>query len=202
MTPGVPDNGPVTSSTTTSVTPPAPESGKKKRGRESAGDMIRSLGVVLLIVVAVWFFAQPPDSDEKRGVRVVDPAPQVQQWTSAVPGAPAPRALPEGWRTNHAYYDPDPDRLRIGNVTPRDTYAEFAASTAPAEDYVPEITGAKAKSETIDVDGEPWDLWVQGDGSRSLVREFGGVTVVVGTLRATASLDELTVLAGSVAASR
>ena len=49
---------------------------RKKRGRESAGDMLRSLGVVLVLVVLMWFLAQPPDSDEQR-VRVVDPTTDV-----------------------------------------------------------------------------------------------------------------------------
>lgn len=196
----VPDNGRVTDQVTRARAT-APPSGKKKRGRESAGDMIRSLGIVLIIVVAVWFFAQPPKSDEKAGVREIDPAPQAQQWTTAVPGAPVPQDLPEGWRPTAAYYDPAPDRLRIPHVTPSGTYAEFAASTAPAQEFVPEITGAQGSTETVEVDGEPWELWVQDDGSRSLVRAFGDVVVVVGTLRATASLDELTTFADGVATS-
>lgn len=201
MTGRVPDNGGVTDQVT-ATQPTAAPSGKKKRGREAASDMIRSLGLLMIVVVAVWFFAQPPESDEKAGVREIDPAPQAQQWTTAVPGAPLPEDLPDGWRPTAAYYDPAPDRLRIPHVTPSDTYAEFAASTAPAQEFVPEITGADGSTETVDVDGEPWELWVQDDGSRSLVRAFDDVTVVVGTLRATASLEDLTTFAGSVAASR
>ena len=197
MTDAVPDNG----SVTTTAPAPAPESGKKKRGRETAGDMIRSLGIVLLIVVALWFFAQPPDTDEAE-VRVVDPSSQVQAWRAAVPGAPVAGDLPEGWRPTAAYYDRDPDRLRVAHVTPQEQYAEFAATQGISPEGLEELTGAAEPTETVDVDGEPWDLYQEDDGSRSLVREFGDVTVVVGSLRATASLDELTVLARSVAASR
>jgi hypothetical protein len=193
----VPDNGRVTDQQTATRAAP-PESGTKKRGRETAGDMVRSLGIVLLIVVAIWFFAQPPKSDEKAGVREIDLSATVEQWTTAVPGAPVPEDLPDGWRPTAAYYEPAPDRLRLPHVTPDDRYAEFAASTGPAEEFVPEITGATASTETVDVDGQPWELWVQDDGSRSLVSMFGDVVVVVGTLRATASLDELTTFAASV----
>jgi hypothetical protein len=195
----VPDNGRVTEQQT--APPVAPrESGKNKRGRETAGDMVRSLGIVLLIVVAVWFFAQPPKSDEKAGVREIDPSATVERWTTAVPGAPVPEGLPEGWRPTSAYYDAAPDRVRLPHVTPGGRYAEFAASTAPAEEFVPEITGATGATDTVDVDGETWDVWVEDDGSRSLVRAFDDVTVVVGTLRATASLEELTTFAASVTA--
>jgi hypothetical protein len=192
----VPDNGFVT---TTTAQPP--ESAKNKRGRETTGDMVRSLGLVLLVVVMVWFFGQAPDSDEKRGVRVIDPAPRAELWTSAVPGAPVPAGLPQGWRPTAAYFDRDPERLRIAHVTPDGAYAEFAASTGPAAEFVPQVAGTDAATDEVEVDGEPWALHVQEDGSRSLVRAFGGVTVVVGTLRATASLEELTTLAASVTAS-
>jgi hypothetical protein len=174
------------------VSPP-----KKKRGRETTGDMVRSLGLVMVVVVALWFFAQPPDSDA-RAIRVIDPAPQVQVWTSSVKDAPVPRGLPDGWRATAAYYDPDPDRLRLAQVTPDGEYAEFAASTGPASEVVPELTGPAASRGPVDVDGVDWESYAQEDGSLSLVRTFGEVTVVVGTLRATASMKELAVLAGSV----
>lgn len=203
MTEPVPDNGRVTGPTTDAPAASAPpETAKQKRGRETAGDMIRSLGLVMLVVVAVWFLAKPPASDERRGVRVIDPAPQTQSWTTAVPGAPVVGELPEGWRPTVAAYDPAPDRLRVGHVTPEGRYAEFAASTQTRDDFLPEITGAQGSSDTVEVDGEQWELHVEDEVSRSLVRTFDGVTVVVGTLRATASLDELTVLAASVSTSR
>ena len=56
----------------------------RKRGREAAGDMVRSLGIVLAIVLFVWFFARPPHSDEKK-IRVVDPTSDVQAFSSAAP---------------------------------------------------------------------------------------------------------------------
>ena len=177
--------------------PGPPATGKRKRGRETAADMIRSLGVVLVIVVALWFLAQPPDSDEA-SIRVVDPAPDVAAWTSAVPGAPVPTGLPEQWRPTSSRYERGPDRISIGNVTPSDQYAEFAASTGDAAECVADLTGRAPRTGTVDVDGVPWDAYTETDGSLSLVRAFGDVTVVVGTLRATASAEELSVLAAAV----
>ena len=194
MSSPVPDNGSVTTST---PAPTAPPTAKRKRGRESAADMVRSLGLVLLLVVALWFFAQPPDSDEA-AIRVVDPAPDVAAWTSAVPDAPVLAPLPDGWRPTSSRLGRAPDRLSIGHVTPADQYAEFAASTGPVAEFVAESTGKARRTGSVDVRGTAWESYEDDDGSVSLVRTFDGVTVVVGTLRATASLEELSVLAAAV----
>jgi hypothetical protein len=192
----MPDHGEVTTSAPTAP-PQPPAAGARKRGRETAADMIRSLGIVMLIVVALWFFAQPPDSDEA-AIRVVDPASDVAAWTSAVPAAPVLSGLPERWRPTSSRYERGPDRLRIGHVTPSDQYAEFAASTGRAADVVSELTGKAPRTGTVDVRGVPWESYTEADGSLSLVRAFGDVTVVVGTLRSTASIEELSVLAAAV----
>ena len=184
---------------TTTTSPPAAR--QRKRGRESAADMIRSLGVVLLLVVGLWFFAQPPDSDEA-SIRLVDPAPDVAAWTAAVPGAPVLAGLPPGWRSTSSRYGREPQRLSIGHVTPADQYAEFAASTGPAGEVVAELTGKAPRTGTVDVRGVAWESYEEADGSMSLVRGFGGVTVVVGTLRSTASVEELSVLAAAVGPAR
>lgn len=170
---------------------------KRKHGRETAADMVRSLGLIMLVVVPVWFFAQPPASDEAT-IRLVDPVPQITAWRGAVPGAPAPEGLPDRWRTTVARYDSAPDRLRLGHVTPAEQYAEFAASTGPADEWVAQLTGEAPVVGTVDVDGTSWTQHREADGSLSLVRRDGNVTVVVGTLRSTASLEELRVLAAAV----
>jgi hypothetical protein len=171
----------------------------KKRGRETTGDMFRSLGVVLLFVVLLWFLAQPPDSDEQE-IRVIDPAGDVAAFAADVPTAPVPTGLPEQWRATSATVLREPSGLRVGYVTPSGSYAEYAASTAPREDYLPEITGDEAvRLEPVQVAGSTWEQYRDGDGSLSLVRSFDGTTVVVGTLRASAPLDELETLASALA---
>lgn len=186
----MPDNGGVTQQ----LEQPA-VTGKKKRGRESVGDMVRSLSLVLIIVLVVFFFAQPPDSDEK-DLRQVDPTADIASFAQAHPGVPVPRALPPGWRANVT--DLTPDQLRVGWVTPKNEYAEFAASTNPAEQFLREITDAAPEVESVDIGGVQWKQYRAGTAI-SLVRNTGGATIVLGTRRASASLDELRVLAGSLA---
>jgi len=158
--------------------------------------MIRSLGVVMVLVVLMWFLAQPPDSDEAE-LRTVDPSADTAAFTSDVPSAPVPAGLPESWRSTSSTLAAD--TLRIGWVTPDGAYAEYAASTLPAEQFLPDVTGAKAERvEPVQVAGQTWEQYREADGSRSLVRSYGPALVVVGTKRATAELAELEVLAGSL----
>ena len=169
---------------------------KKKRGRETAGDMLRSLGVIMVLVLLMWFLAQPPDSDEQP-LRTVDPSADVAAFTADVPTAPVPAGLPEQWRSTSSTLGAD--SLRIGYVTPAGEYAEYAASTAPADEAVRDLTGTKAERlEPVQVAGRSWEQYRETDGSVSLVRADGPTLVVIGTKRATAELGELEVLAGSL----
>lgn len=186
----MPDNGGVTDQRAQ-----APATGKKKRGRESTGDMVRSLSLVLVIVGVVFFLAQPPKSDEQV-LRVVDPTGDVRSWGEAHPTVPVPGTVPTGWRATVA--DSTRDQLRVGWVTPAGTYVEYAASTAEPERFVQDITAQAPPGDPVDVSGTTWQSYREGK-STSLVLSVPGATVVVGTLRANASLADLRLLAGSLA---
>ena len=176
----------------------APPQAKKKRGRESAVDMVRSLGLCLLVVVPIWYLAQPPDSAEQR-VRTVDQAPEVSAWQASVDPAPAPGALPQDWQPTVAQGVRQPVGLRLGWNTPSGGYAEFSATTGPAGPFTEQETGAREATGTVDVDGTAWQRYEEpDDGSVSLVRTTGQVTVAVGTRRSSASDEELRTLAESV----
>jgi hypothetical protein len=147
----------------------------------------------------MWFFAQPPESDEA-AIRPVDPTAELNAFATAVPGAPVLGALPDGWRATSSRLGRGPDRLNIGHVTPSVEYAEYVLTTAPRADALVELVGRSVPAGTVEVRGQTWERYDEADGSTSLVRTFGEVTVVVGTVRATASDEELLVLAGAVAA--
>jgi hypothetical protein len=171
------------------------EGKERKRGRESATDMVRSLGLVLLIVFFVWFFARPPHGDEQK-IRMVDPSSDVQAFAAAAPGGVVPRAMPSGWHSTVSLYEDDV--LRVGWVTPKGQYAEYAAAAHPASSFVSDLTGRAPRVGSVVIAGVAWDEY-RADSAISLVRSYGTTTVILGTLRDTASLDELRVLAGRLA---
>lgn len=175
-----------------------PETPRKKRGRETAADMVRSLGLVVLVIVPVWFFAKAPASDEA-DIRVVDPSGPISAFAADVPQVPVPQGLPEQWRATSATYAGGDRTLRVGYVTPQEQYAEYAASTGPRQEFVEAAVGEGAEvADPVTVDGVDWEQRVEADGSRSFISSYGPVTVVVGTTRATAGLEELRVLLDSL----
>lgn len=175
-------------------------SGKQKRGRETVGDMIRSLGVVMVLVVAFFVFAQPQPSDKKE-IRVIDPAVEIRSFTRAVPGGLVPGTLPAEWKPTVAVFEPSRNALRVGYNTPQRQYAEFFASPGPAAAFLAEAAGRDVEEiGPVQVGAVSWTQVRDADGSLSLHRTADGLTVVVGSLRSSASLDELRVLAGSLVA--
>ena len=173
---------------------------KRKRGRETAADMVRSLGLVVLVIVPVWFFAKAPAQDEAE-IRVVDPSAAISAFSADAPDAPVPDGLPESWRATSATYSGADRALRVGWVTPEEEYAEYAASTGAREEFLERVVGDDAEpAEPVTVDGVDWEAFVEPDGSRSYVGSYGDATVVVGSRRATAGDDELAVLLGSLTA--
>lgn len=169
---------------------------KRPRGLETVGDMVRSLGIVVAVILVLVYLAQPPDSDEAR-IRPVSPAGDIRAYREAVPGVPVPGALPQGWVATSSAYDPQLRSLRIGWVTPSEQYAEFDA--LPGTDVF-DVVGDTEEAGSEVVEGLTWQLLREKeDGSLSLVRRVGDATLVVGSLRATASVAELRVLAGALA---
>jgi hypothetical protein len=175
---------------------------KRKRGRETALDMVRSLGLVMIIIIPIWFLAQPPDSDEAR-VRVIDPSSDIAAFRADVTDLPVPGALPEQWRPNVSRYSGADRALRVGWVSPSGQYAEYSADStgteAERQEFLDAAIGTDAERlEPVTVDGEQWQRFEDRDGSTSLVRFYGTSAVVVGTLRASAPVEELEVLVRSL----
>jgi hypothetical protein len=159
--------------------------------------MVRSLGLVLLLVLVVFFFARPPSGDAKR-IRVVDPTSDVQAFAAKAPAGAVPRTMPSTWRSTVSTFDPETNQLRIGWVTPAGHYAEYAAATHAPPVFVSDITGQAPRVGDVEIGGVTWQQY-RKDAAISLVRDYGVTTVVLGTLRDTATLDELRVLAGRLA---
>ncbi|SDQ69761.1 DUF4245 family protein [Quadrisphaera sp. DSM 44207] len=170
---------------------------RRPRGFETAGDMVRSLAVVLLVVLAVVALTQQRSG---RIERPVDVAAAVQE---AVAGGLPVRVpdVPEGWDPNGARFAPDTTEglptWHVGYVTPSGRYAGVDVTRGVTPRWLDGVTGEGREVGTRTAAGATWQqLSAGGDPERvSLVREQDAVTTVV---TGTATLEELDRLAAAV----
>lgn len=166
--------------------------------RQTVGDMIRSMAVVLAVVFVIVLLAWRPAPE---AVKVVDPGPAIARAVGdGAFAVSAPTSLDDAWRVTSARWERtaesgDADVLHLGYVTPADAYAQVTQSTAGTERYLDEQTGSGEPAGEQVVDGEPWQRFASAD-RRSLVRTDGrSVTIVSGS----ADWDEIAALAASLA---
>ncbi len=172
----------------------------RRRGFETLGDMVRSLGLVLVVVAVLVLITLRPPGEE---VRVVDYA---QTLRLAGAGAPFPPAdavgLPEGWRATSAYFDPPQRtgsagvvRWHIGWLTPRDEYAAVEQGNGDAAALLEEQLGQAQPAGASTVGGQAWQRNTGTNGRRALTLASGDVLTVV---HGTADWGELEQLAAAL----
>ena len=155
----------------------------RTRGRETVGDMVRSLGLVVgvVLVLAVVVAVTLPDGEP---VPELDYAEAVEGARQQVPyELVAPDQLPDGWRVTSARVRPTPDGTvwSLGLVTDDGDFVGLEQTDADPrrvererlQDYEPDGTTA--------VDGAEWQRWVERARSpdRALRRDLDETTVVV-----------------------
>ena len=170
------------------VEQPAP---RRRRGFESAGDMVRSLTVVLVIVLIVVALnlRQDPDSP----VRRFDYSVALQQARVQAPfDVTAPQGLPRAWRATSGRLGVDrsaggsagtsPVTWHIGFVTPKGEYAALEQSDGDPGRFLARFSDGAQAAGRVRIDGAMWRRVEGGEPEpRALVLE-GAVdtTLVVG----------------------
>ena len=171
-------------------------------GFETLGDMARSLGVVLLVVLVLVLITV---REGGQSIRVVDYRSTLVQ---AKIGAPfvlqAPDGLTAAWKPTSVYFDP-PERTgvpgvtlwHVGWVTPAGQYAGLEQTNGLAADALEAALSSLATAAgTSLVVGVAWQRWVDDSGKRrALSLTQGSVTTVVD---GTAGWPELEQLAGAL----
>lgn len=199
--------------------PPAPP--PRRRGLTgTVVDMVRSLGVVLLLVAAIALITIRP-GDDGDGVRVVDYAVEL---TSARVAAPYEVLAPDGltgYRATSVRFTSTDDGIvwHLGFVSPDDAYVGVDQTDGDGEALVEQLTKAARPVEGdaafVDLGGRSWQRYDEGgdEGDEQVVRGLvldgdGVTTLVAGTagwqeleemaaaLSATGGVDDATVTPG------
>ena len=175
------------------------------RGRAGGTDMVRSLGLVAVVLV-IWMWLVHPRTPE--AINQVEWWPVAQSASASAPYDVIAPPESFGWPATSARVEPQPDGTlvwRVGFYTPDEEYAAllqrgvFAEQAqGSVEEWVAAETRDGVAGEMVTVAGREW-VRLEGDPTpderRSLVAvEAGTVTVVTGS----ATWAELEELAGSL----
>ena len=170
---------------------------ERRRGRGSAGAMVRSLFVVIVLVLIV--LALTVRSHPKQEVRRFDYRTVLAQTRSAAPyDVLVPTALPRSWRATSARTGTDGDAVtwHLGYVTPQGEFAAVEQSNGAPAPFVEEFVGGGDPAGSVTVGGRSWRRVVNGSPEhRALVLKGADATTVV---TGGASWTELRALAASL----
>jgi hypothetical protein len=153
--------------------------------RQTVGDMVRSLVVVLAFVGIILLITMRPQPDAVKpvditGILAVARAQADFPVLIAGPGTSAYVPTSVRWEPTEATR-PDPV-WHIGYVTPDEQYVAISQSATVSAQYIPEQTGNAAPLDPVVIDGTTWQRF-EGETRKSLVRvEPTLTTVVTGTL--------------------
>jgi hypothetical protein len=124
----------------------------------------------------------------------VDPAPALASAEAAGMAVATPTDLGENWVPVSAVFQEVEHglTLRIGYLTPDGPSVQLVQSTVPAEELLPaELPDEAVPAGTLDVAGEPWQLYQNRDGERALVLLTPDLTTLVVGATTDAQLHQL-----------
>lgn len=190
---------------TTSVPEQAAPEAKRRRGLETVRDMVLSMGLVGVVVLAVFWTVAWQRPEVQGPVR---PSVDVSQVFSDVEVSnPFPVLEPTGlstaWTPTSAWFEPagvasaiDGGVLHVGYVTPDGSYAEVRQTDGDQRSAVAEWADDAEPIDTVTVSGMTWDVVESPEsGKQGLVTTVSGTTIVV---TGKAELTELQELANSL----
>ena len=179
--------------------PAVPPPASRGRGKQTAGDMVRSLLVVLVLVFVVVALNAQRNSGE--ALRPLDYSGTLAQAQDQAPyDVLAPIGLPDSWVPTSARTGRDGDAVtwHLGLVTPAGDYAGVEQSDGDPESMVADIADGGEDAGTVGISGLRWRKVDGGTPEKhALVLDGEAVTTVVA---GGASWSELRTLARSLQA--
>lgn len=190
--------------------PPAPEAAppsppeRRKRRAPTAGDMFRSLLVLLIpVLIITWIFTRTPDKPDVPTVNWQPVYATAQK--SADYRLLTPSGLSADWRATQVHWTPAGTSDEAGNVSagnawtlgllsPHTIYFAIRQTDGPAQPFIAQVTSNGTPDGASTIQGEAWTRYVSENGrTHALVRQAGKVTSIV---VADASYDQLDSFAG------
>jgi hypothetical protein len=169
----------------------------RSRRKQTVGDMVRSLAVVLVLVgiVVIFNVAEQPEPV----VRDVDYRGALEQARDVASyDVLAPESLPEQWRATSARTGQDGAAVtwHLGLVTARESYAAVEQSDgADRRGFVDDFAAGAERTGTVAIGGRQWRRLEGGEPERrALLTTDGGVTTLVAGGAPWSELEELAAL--------
>jgi len=174
--------------------------GRKPRGRETAYDMVLSMGAVLASVAIILVITHRQHEQVMPPVDYAGAVALAQTQTQLAIKVPTP--LPSGYVVTSARFEPESYgasrdvRWYLGYRTPAEEYVSLWQSTGPSARVVAGATDGGVCQGTLFIQRARWQICVkQKPLNRALVRVDGSVTTVVS---GTAPFAELQTFAGTL----
>ncbi len=150
------------------------------RGNPAMGDILRSVAVIAVIILALYGLGRLFTSNPEVDVDTVDYATVVAQARPAAtfPLA-APTSLPEGWRATSARFQPE--GWHLGVLTDDDQYVGLEQLKVSVERAVDRFAADSESAGTAEVAGQTWSVRSGPKGRWTYVRSEDGLTTLVST---------------------
>jgi hypothetical protein len=142
------------------------------------GDIVRSLVVIGLIILALYGFGRLFTTTPEQKVATVDYEAVVAEARPAATFAlAAPTSLPEGWRATSARFQPK--GWHLGVLTDEDDYVGLEQLVASPERAIDRFAEDSKDDGTEQVAGQTWEVRSGPDGRVTYVRSEAGLTTLV-----------------------
>lgn len=158
---------------------------KPKSARDTALDMVRSIGLILVILAVTLIFVpgllHPSKSQRVQPVDYSDVVIGFKQVTGQLADVPA--NLPATWKatSRSLAHDKTFAHLHIGFVAPDNNYAGLEEATGDPATFIKTTLGSKglAPTGTTTINGQTWTERTSQRGETSISRTSNLITVVI-----------------------
>lgn len=173
------------------------------RGRETVGDMIRSMAVLMIPVLLLVGWLALTNEKPTATIEKIDWQPVASRAAEEAPfEVVAPEQVPQGWVPNRVVWSspqnpqegaPGGNYWMLGLMNPDEIFVQLNQSDLAEGQIVPRLTRDGVGEGSMDINGKQWQQYVSlDDRTRSLVLFGDGVTtIIVGDT----GYDELALLA-------